>query len=313
MRTTRGTGRAAWRNAVLGVLMIGLAGCMTPAGDGATPAEPGGADEPTEEAAVTGLPLLQVRQSGGFVLAGTDFRTVPEVTVYADGQVISHGPQLLVYPPPALPNLLTHELTAEDVAAVVAAAREAGLLEEAPDYGQPPIADVPATVVELHVDGETVRHEVQALGVEEGPDGTAPGADPDAAGGASGDLGLTQEQVTARARLSEFLTTAREITGVGEAGEETSYEITAFAVMARPAVPAPAEDGLEPGVFPWPLTELALAELEECTSVTGDQAVTLREALTDAATTSLVEQDGALYELWPRPLLPHEEGCEDLL
>ncbi|WP_250446466.1 hypothetical protein [Actinotalea sp. C106] len=314
---TRRPGRLARRGAVLGVLVLGLAGCMTPAEDGPAPAEPGGTAEPddtaepTDEASATEMPVLQVREAGGYAPAGTDFRTMPQLTVYADGRAVRQGPQIAIYPPPALPNPRVFELPEEDVDAFVTAAREAGLLDGAPDYGQPLVADLPTTVVELRVDGETVRHEVPAFGFERFPEGAPAGTDdvPTEDLLPTEDLGLTEEQMAAREVLTEVLAMVGERFG---AGEGASYDVTAFALLARAAVPGTVDDGLAPDTAPWPLADVGLSDLEECGLVAGEDAQVLADALADASTVTLFEQDGDLYEVWPRPLLPHETSCEDL-
>ena len=63
----------------------------------------------------------------------------------------------------ALPG--EHDLADDDVAALVDAARESGLLDPPPDYGHPPVADVPTTYVTLQVDGRRYRHAAEALGL----------------------------------------------------------------------------------------------------------------------------------------------------
>lgn len=304
MRTTKSsrtarTGRTA--GAMVALAALALTGCASlqsgpgGSGDGGS----GGADD----GAAQTEPVLQVVRSGGFVPMGYDFATVPELTVYADGVAVTHGPQVLIYPGPALPNLLTQDLSDDDLAALVDAAREAGLLEGAPEYGQPPVADAPTTYVTLTVDGETYVHEAAALGTGDGTDGG------DAAG-------LTEDERAARIALSEFVAGAHEL--VGTAGEGDAYDIGAFAVMALPTVEVPAEEGvdaapdeMERQVLPWPIG-LSLAESGECVLVDGDEAATLEETLAGASTATLYEQDGVRYDVFFRVLLPHESGCSDL-
>jgi hypothetical protein len=58
----------------------------------------------------------------------------------------------------------------------------------------------------------------------------------------------------------------------------------------------------------WPL-DVPLADMAGCTVVDGDAAKILLGALADATATTLFEQDGVMYSVWFRPLLPHESGC----
>lgn len=266
--------------AVVAVLLV--AGCQSMGAGGdpvpdetGVPVDPQPADEP----------LLQIDVSGGYTLMGYDFSTVPNLTVYADGRAIVHGPQTLIYPGPALPNLL---VTTTDPDALITAASDAGLLGDAVDYGQPSIADTATTFVTLTVDGQTYRHAANALD-----------------SGTTSDLGLSAAQMSARTALAAFVAEIYEL--VGDEGEP--YETTALAIMAWP-VDAEAVVEPAPQVLPWPL-DLALADAADCTLVTGPDAATLLETLTNATQTTLFEQ-GARYEVHFRPLLPHETGCADL-
>ena len=250
------------------------------------PVIPGDADP--GDPADPGAPLLQIDVSGGFVMMGYDFSTVPSLTVYADGRAIVHGPQILIDPGPALPNLL---VSTTDTEALIGAALDAGLLGDAPDYGQPSIADAPSTFVTITVDGQTYRHAANALDI------TADSA---------GDLGLTDGQMAARSALAAFV--AETYAQVGDDGEP--YDISAFGIMGWP-VTAETVDPV-PQVLPWPV-DLPLADAADCTLVDGADAATLLETLEEATQTTLFEQDGTTYEMHFRPLLPHETGCEDLI
>lgn len=262
-----------------------LAGCQS--------LRAGGTDEPvpdddapgTEIPADPGSPVLQVEVAGGFVPVGWDFANVPQLTVYSDGRAIVHGPQILIYPGPALPNL--QESTA-DVDALVSAAQDAGLLADPPDYGQPMIADVPTTFVTLTVDGQTYAHAANALDIEVG---------------SAADLGITDEQMAARATLAEFVATAQGLV----APDSEPLAIEAFGFFAWPASET-TDDGLEPELLPWPL-DLPLADASDCTLVEGSDAATLRETLASANQTTRFEDDGVTYDVFFRPLLPHETGC----
>ena len=353
--------------AAVAAVVVGLAGCadlnepegVAPGGSDPAPAPTTDAGETVD----TGAPLLQISHGGGFVLIGTDFASVPQLTVYPDGQAITHGPQILVFPGPLLPNLITHDLDDAQVEALVAAAQEAGLLDASPaGYGQPPVADAPTTFVTLRVDGTTYRHSAEALGVTDPPErqpGTVVGeGEGEGAGEAAGeplpenpppgpDLGLSPEEIEARQALSDFIQQAHEL--VGAAGEGESYDIDAFAIMARPAPepaasgeaevpPAPVDggtegaggsgsaegaegaagtspaidSGLEPDVVPWPLT-VPLVEAADCLLVDGEEAGALHDVLVDANAMTHFEQAGVVYQVWFRPLLPHEDSCDDVV
>lgn len=299
-----GTGdRRARMGALAGVVALALAGCAS-LGGGTTSSgtDPGGTGDGGGRAVddrgggTTGAPLLQVRTAGGFVPVGYDFRTVPELTLYPDGTVITHGPRVLIYPGLALPNLLTTRLDPADLDAVVDAARDAGLLADAPDYGRPEVTDVATTTVTLRVDGDEHVHAAYALSLGD------PGATAD----------LPADAAAARATLTAFLDQVRDLVGHGLDGEQ--YAAERFGVLAEP-VPDDAlrlEDGMERQVLPWPVRTVALADAGGCVLVDGDDGVTLAGVLAEANQLTVFEQDGARYEVHPRPLLPHETGCVDL-
>jgi hypothetical protein len=282
-------------------LALTLVGCQSlgnaPGDDPPDDPIPGPADDAV---------LLQVEVSGGFVMMGYDFSRVPELTIYADGRAIVQGPQSVLYPSLVLPNLLVEQLSEADVAALVAAARDAGLLAKPPSYGQPWITDVPTTFVRLTVDGRTYEHAAYALGFfagEEAADDVAPPAE---------ESGITEAERAARVTLAGFIATANDL--VGPTGDAEAYRIEALGVFAWAMLldaGGASAAVIEPQVLPWPL-DVSLADATECTLVDGDAAQTLLRVLAGATSGTLFEQDGLTYSVWFRPLLPHESGCAEL-
>lgn len=264
-----------------------LAGCAT----ADTGKRPGGGE--------TAPVVMQVEHRGGFLPVGAAFAAVPSLTVYGDGRAITQGPQIAIYPAPALPNLIVHELTEQQVLSLEDLAEDAGLLSEAPNYGEPPIADAATTVVILQIDGSTYRHEAYALAAD--PD--LPGIDP-------GLPGVSEDALQAREALARFIDSAMELVGTAE--ESGSYEPDAFAVLATP-IPAgenaPIEEpGLEPQVVDWPL-EVGLDSAADCLLIEGTDADELRAVLADANMLTRFEQGGTVYQVATRPLLPGEDDC----
>lgn len=312
MGTQAGARTGRWLRLPVGIAAVALtlASCASlgDGGDDGGLVSGSGSDE-------SGAPLLQVVLADGFVPMGWDFSRVPELTVYGDGRAINHGPQIEIWPAPALPNLVLSDLSEDDVAALVEAARDAGLLSDPPDYGQPPVADAPTTYVTLTVDGETYVHAAPALGIGDGT-----GVDGDMALGDPANGGLSEEAREGRVALAGFIAEANEL--VATAASSDSYEITAFGVMARPAAEETVPDdtvadtelvdpAVERQVLTWPL-DLSLADASECVAVDGDDAATLLQTLGSANVATLYEQAGVRYDTFFRPLLPHESGCEDL-
>ncbi|MCL3860969.1 hypothetical protein [Actinotalea sp. K2] len=303
----RGSRRASAALVLALTTALVLSGCG--AGDGEVV---GGT--PTESVTTQDQPLLQVSSSGGYTLFGTDFSTVAQLTVYPDGRAVTHGPQIAIYPPPALPSLQLHTLREADVDALVDLAREARLLADGPDYGSPPVADAPVTSVTLRVDGSTYLHEVDGLGVEGLEDTSLPGVSPQAR--------------EAREVLSTFVQDAQEL--VTAAADGVPYQPGSYAVLVLPVDDVTSDDGAErngegngaaappeptapdrPTVLPWTVDGVTLADAGQCVLVTGDQARDLEDALADADLLTRFEQDDVVYDVWVRPLLPEEQGCAD--
>lgn len=301
----RGTRRGLVVAAAAGALVLALAGCQTGKDDGAGAGSGGGVGDAAEVSGDGSTLVLQLHAAGGFVPWGYDFANVPEVSVYADGTAVVHGPMTLQYPGAALPNLQTLQLPDGVLDELVAAAAQAGLLAPPPEYGQPGVTDLPSTHVTIAVGGETFEHVAYALGAGPGEDG--PDSEGMFGGGASG---LTEEQSAARQALGAFVRQVRDAVGAG--GEE-QYVPTAFGVLAMAQDPAATADveGLDGGVLPWPVGG-GLADAGECLLVDGEDAATLLATLAEANELTRFEQDGVTYDVFVRPLLPHESSCADL-
>ena len=95
------------------------------------------------------------------------FTSVPMVSVYADGRVITTGPMIEIYPPPALPNLRQIVLTEAGLQHVLDEVRNTGLFAESTHYDGPEVTDLPDTVFTFTDDGKTVVVSAYALGVDE--------------------------------------------------------------------------------------------------------------------------------------------------
>lgn len=277
-------------------LILTACASLGSAGSGGAGDQPEPTTEPVPTEAGEGF-WLQIAHVGGFMPMGWDFSNVPQITIYPDGLAVTHGPQTMEYPGRFLPHLLTHELSDEELAGLVTAARDAGLLEDAPDYGMPPVADAGATVLTIRVDGETYVHQAEALEIMLDP---GFGQDGEA-------MGLTADAVAARETLAAFIDTTRA--AVDGAQETGTYEPGSYAYLAVEVPPLTEADGMDvmPTVHPWPLAE-PLAETA-CTVVEGADAQTLGAALQEARQNDRFEQGGTQFQVFVRPLLPGEDGC----
>jgi hypothetical protein len=281
--------RALGPAAVLALLLL-LSACAQRAGDaGAAPTAP--AEGP-------GRLVLQVEHVGGFVTPEMLAGRLPLVAVYSDGRVIAQGPQIAIYPAPALPNLLVWQLDEAGVQTVVDRAVAAGVTGTG-DLGSPPVADAPATRFTLVTEEGTYVREVQAL--FELPD----------------DGGLTPEQRTTRGELMGLVGVLTSPEGpFGAAGPE-SYRPDAVCAVVTEWAPGPEPELVQPEVA-WPGPALPGEPLEErlglsCVVARGAEAAAVLEAAAGAnALTPWTAEDGGRWALTLRPLLPHETGCADL-
>ena len=234
--------------------------------------------------------VLQVVRAGGFLPAGAAFRSVPSVSVYGDGRVVTQGAQIEVWPAPALPSVQVGRLDADEVERLVAAGRD--LVEAAEDYGQPPVADAPTTAVVVQ-DGDE-RGVAAAVALEE-LSGEAP-----ADGG-----GLTAGQRAARERLAAYV---RQVQDAAAAAPAEAYDGEGLAVLAEPYGDAAPVEELPPSEVAWPGPALTAGE---CVVVMGGQADEVRRAAASASVETRWTAGGQVLRLAFRPLLPHERTCED--
>ena len=242
--------------------------------------------------------VAQVARTGGFLPVGAAFSSLPGVSVYADGRVITQGAQIEVYPQPALPSVHVGELDRAQVQRLV----DDGLavVEPDEDYGQPPVADAPTTVVVVGA-GEQ-REVASALALDETTGELAPS-----------DVGITPEQQQARQALSEYVDRLR--TAATQVPAER-YEAPAMAVLAMPyGELAPVNDA-PPQQLDWPGPALADGEPSgpgSCVVVTGEQLAAVRSAAAEASQETAWRDGGQVWRLAFRPLLPHEQSCDDVL
>lgn len=288
MRTIRLT-------AILGAFLLAACGGLTGGGAGGTgPTGPAGAIEHP-----TGSDELVVRweYAGGFVPIQYELSRIPSWSLYGDGRVIVEGPQIEIYPGPALPNLLVFRLSEDGVQAILRAAREAGLMEGDAHYPMPCVADAPTTVFTVTAEGRTSVVRADALDL--GPT-SCPGVDEEA-----------------RAKLAGFQRKLGDLASwlpEGSIGTEEPYQPTEVRVYVLPYQRQP-DAPQEPVIWPLPTPLSRFGEpftgLEDarCGVVTGAELEALRPLFERANQLTPWESDGERFGLILRPLLPNEHGC----
>jgi len=245
--------------------------------------------------------ILRMAYEGGFVPYEYTFGSTPFWSLFGDGTLIVPGPQIEIYPGPALPNLTATTVSEDGIQAILEAARDAGLLDGDANYGDQCIADAANTVFTTTADGTTTVVSAYALDVGD-PAGTCGNG----------------EDTDARAKLAAFqakLTDLRSWLPNGSVGTERPYDPTDMRLYALPyegdaELPQdPIEWLLEPPLdaFDEPVQN-APADTR-CGVVTGDDLTTLLAAAKEANALTPWTSGGTEYHLIFRPLLPDEHGC----
>ena len=292
-----------WSVLALGILPVLIVSCAGLGLPGATP-RPAPIAHPTGPDAL----VLRIDVTGGWLPPLFSVTWPPKLSVYGDGAVIQLGPQMTIYPPPALPNVLRSQITEAGLQRLLREADAAGLLAGDADYPLPGVSDAPTTVFTVNAGNRTSRVTVYALGSDEGAD-LSP---------------LTPEQRVARQRLASFYETAINLLDWLPSEEvverDQPYVVTRLQVMVvPPKVLAPPPNWIPGPAKPWPLPiPLSLFgdpapwfSLEaRCGVVSSRKELPrLLEELQTANALTHWESEGRLYGLVVRPLLPDETGC----
>jgi len=245
--------------------------------------------------------ILRVAYEGGFVPYEYTLGRTPFWSLFGDGTLIVPGPQIEIYPGPALPNLTATPVSEDGIQAILEAARDAGLLDGDANYGNQCIADAATTVFTTNADGTTTVVSAYALDVGE-PAGTCG----------------NEKDAEARAKLAAFqakLTDLRSWLPNGSVGTERPYDPTEMRVYV---LPYQGDAELPQDPIEWPL-EPPLDAFGEpvqngpghtrCGVVTGENLTTLLAAAGKANALTPWTSGGTEYHLIFRPLLPDEHAC----
>jgi hypothetical protein len=255
----------------------------------------GGIDHPTG----ADQPVLRMDTAGGFVPPSYSMRQIPTWSLYGDGRLITQGPQIEIYPPPALPNVLVTPISEDGVQAILQAAKDTGLMGPNADYPYACITDMPVTTFTLVADGQTHVISAYALGQAQGP---CPGADTEA-----------RDKLAAfQAKLTDLQSWLPE----GSIGGEKSFDPSELRVYVQPYTGTGDPNLTEPPQA-WPLqTPLATfgeasKDLQDtrCGVVSGADLTTLLPEAQRSNQLTPWTSDGTEYLLIFRPLLPDEHGC----
>jgi hypothetical protein len=244
--------------------------------------------------------VVRVETAGGLLAPAYALSRFPEFSLYGDGRVLTGGPQIQIYPGPALPNIRVTKVSEAGVQAILRAARGAGLLGPDRRFADGSVADAPTTT--FTVVAAAGRHvtSVYALGMQ-----------------ASDQMSASERR--ARASLLALQAKLSNLTSwlpKGSLSRDESFVPSGLRVFVRPGPPA-AQPPLEEPAIDWPLptplrafgTSLATWPDLRCGAVTGGDLNVLLAAARRANELSPWRSGDATYSLTFRPLLPDESGC----
>ncbi len=254
-------------------------------------------DYPTDPNAL----ILRIGQEGGFVPVQFNLTRLPDLSLYGDGRLIAQGPQILIFPGPALPNILVRTVSAEGVKAIVQEAAKAGLTGPDRNYraAADRVTDMPDTVFTLTTDS---THESTVYGFGSGEDLKAG----------------SQEEIRAVKALHTFQERLTDLGWLpeGSIGPEEPYDPAEMRIFV--SEPVQPEAGLEQTPVAWPLAQpLAefgapvLPEGFKCGTVAGDDLAKVLDLAKNANQQTPWESEGVKYGLSLRPLLSDESGCPE--
>ncbi len=241
--------------------------------------------------------VLRVDVGGGLLAPQAQLRQFPFFALYADGRLIVPGPQIEIYPGPALPNIQVRTVSQDAIAAILAAAGDAGLLGPDRRFTAIPVADAPTTTFTVGAGG--VRHvvSVRALGFDQGTPG-APG-----------------DEARARAKLAAFEAKLADLQSwlpAGSLGSERPFRTDELRVYALAYQP---QQDLMQKPKDWPLGSfkdfrpVAGEPGTVCGTVSGPDLDAVLTAAAAANELTPWKADAQLHALVFRPLLPDESGC----
>jgi hypothetical protein len=237
--------------------------------------------------------VFQASTAGGFVPAMVVVSHVPEVTVYGDGRVFVTDPNPTSWSQPTAVRVGQADTATFDgfVSGLDPAVLDA-------DFGQPPITDMPDTVVRMHTTGEEATGSIYALSYE-----SSTGMGPT-------DLGMTPAQVEARQKLQDLIEQARDLAPTTKPWIPDRVRVVELDGGGGVVDPGPAS------LPPWPgpaLSPLLTPRATEgivlaCGEVSGTEAAALYEAAGENQI-AVWKVDGRPRTLVVVAVLPGEDAC----
>ena len=253
--------------------------------------------------------VLRVEYVGGFLPPQARLSELPIFSLFGDGRVVTLGPQIAIWPSPALPNLRQAYLLEDGIQEVLTAARDAGLMEGPRRYHNNLIADAPWTVFTVNAEERTTWVAAYALGLGEDPSWT------DEARAAIAELQRFVEQL---GDLSAWIAPSKF------KSDDEPFPIERLQIVVEPIDPTQPVDPNDPTrdqpPVDWPLErslsafasmpdEWGLPEPLRCGVVQGEEAAKVVALAEQTNILTPWVSEGVSYLVSFRPLLPDERGC----
>jgi hypothetical protein len=244
--------------------------------------------------------VLRWGSEGGLTPPEHQLVSLPSFSLYGDGTIVRPGPQIEIYPPPALPALESFTVDRAGIDAILDAAFEAGLdrVPDLTDMGSVGIADAPETAFTLRARGVDRTVRVYALmDLDRRPPG------------------MSDDEYAARRSLLDLVDALGSLerwVPEGSVSPSRTYRPAGSRVFVSPYR---GEPDLKQPEIAWPLEPLARFGEDtgtgfRCATVTGsDWADRLAPAARTANQLAPWTSDGRRYSIAFRPLLPDESGC----
>jgi len=255
---------------------------------------------PKDNPRVDGL-VLRIDTRGGLLPPAQAMTQIPQFSLYSDGQILTQGAQIEIYPGPALSPVFSTHVSDDGFGRIIKNARQAGL--EGPDrhYDFPGVADAATTTFTFVENGRRHVISAYALGIE------------------STSQSIPGSERQARAKLLELEMRLGNLRGWLPEGSLSrdvpfAYQGLTVLVTSRPE----GEQMPEPEIT-WPL-DRSIAKLAtpvnagsdvSCFTVTDQNLKKLRPLVTRANQLTPWKNETKTYWLRFRPLLPDESGCPE--
>ena len=280
--------------AFLAVFAVACTGTGGPSGSPSASATPGASATPAPSPSPVGnadVAVIRIEQTPGMLPPWESMRWYPYVALYGDGRLIVQGPQIDIYPGPALPNLQVTHFSQAAVEQALAWAAEAGLRGEDRLLGTP-ILDAGALVFTIVSPQGT--HRTSIMG-DEGND----------------------EQIAAAREFQDVVTSLATWLPEDVASESAPFQFDRMRVISFPADPDSLRDPAFASVVDWPLdTDLATLGVSwsepaqyRCAEISGEDLAVALPVFAAANQLTLYESAGVTYQLYLHPLLPDDEAC----